>query len=329
MKDYKLGFIIGRFQPFHDLHLALLTEALNISDRVVICIGSVEQKRSVKNPFTFDERVQLIQCSLGVDQLSRITFEGIEDTISDAEWFSNISDKVIDNLWEDSTQGDIVLVGHKKDESSFYLNHFPNFEYHEFESYSNLGATDIRDSWYNGETMSESPLSVRCAFWLEGFRLGKDFYSLKEQYKFKDYPYKESLNICTADALVVNSRGEYLFITRKTSPCKGMLALAGGHKDSDETFYECAKRELEEETGLTRKDIVLTNVGRMFDDPSRDPVMTKVSIPFLFTLVSDKKVVALDDAEEVYWLTEEEVHSNKGKIAFDHYDMFLHLTNEY
>lgn len=66
----------------------------------------------------------------------------------------------------------------------------------------------------------------------------------------------------------------------------------------------------------------------MFDDPNRDPVMTKVSIPFLFTLISDKKVVALDDAEEVYWLTEEAVHLDKYRIAFDHYKMFLHLTNK-
>lgn len=326
MSKYKLGFIIGRFQPFHNQHLALLTEALSIADKVVICVGSVGQERSIKNPFTFEERVQLIKISLESDQLSRVVFEGIEDTGTDEVWFDSICEAVIDNIYEDSVQGDIVLVGHKKDDSSYYLNHFPNFEYHEFYSSSDLGATDIRDAWYKGLPTKTLPISFRCAMWLKGFSTSEDFYTLKEQYKFKDYPYKGSLNICTADALV-ERKGKYLFIVRGGYPCKGMLALAGGHKENNENFLGCAIRELYEETGLDLAlDLVLKREGYIFDNPNRDPVMTKVSVPFLFDLISDKEPVASDDAASVVWLSEEEVHRNKDNIAFDHYEMFLHLT---
>ena len=324
MITHNLGFIIGRFQPFHEQHCVLLLQALMVSSEVVICIGSCNQHRTTKNPLTFEERVQLIKHNLSPDQAKRVFFEPIEDTDIESEWYVDITER----LSTYASQRDTILVGHNKDDSSYYLENFSGFDYYPIESSSDLSATDIRDTWYKGLDMFDGVrINPRTANWLEGFRHTEEFFKLKEQYKFKDYPYKGSLNICTADALVVNGKEEYLFITRKFNPHKGMLAFAGGHKDSNETFYECAKRELEEETGLSRKDIILTVVGNMFDNPDRDPVMTKVSIPFLFTLVSDKKVVALDDALEVHWLTEEEVHNNKHKIAFDHYKMFLDLKH--
>ncbi len=39
-----LGFLIGRFQPFHKGHLNLLNTALDLSDKVIVFIGSSSEK---------------------------------------------------------------------------------------------------------------------------------------------------------------------------------------------------------------------------------------------------------------------------------------------
>jgi bifunctional NMN adenylyltransferase/nudix hydrolase len=41
---------IGRFQPFHAGHLAVVQHALSQSDRVLLLCGSARQPRSTRNP---------------------------------------------------------------------------------------------------------------------------------------------------------------------------------------------------------------------------------------------------------------------------------------
>src|SRR5690606_10493536 len=59
--------LIGRFQPLHNGHLALLRQALAAAQQAVVILGSACQARSPKNPFTWQERAQLIQASLPPD----------------------------------------------------------------------------------------------------------------------------------------------------------------------------------------------------------------------------------------------------------------------
>ena len=47
---------VGRFQPFHSAHLALLRRALDVAPRVVVVIGSAHPARTPKNPFTWSDR---------------------------------------------------------------------------------------------------------------------------------------------------------------------------------------------------------------------------------------------------------------------------------
>ena len=60
----KIGLYIGRFQPFHRGHLSVVREALKKCDRLVIAIGSAQESRTKKNPWTFEERKFFIWRSL-------------------------------------------------------------------------------------------------------------------------------------------------------------------------------------------------------------------------------------------------------------------------
>ena len=58
------ALFLGRFQPFHNGHLAVIKKILKENARVIIAIGSAEQNYLPQNPFTASERFQMIEESL-------------------------------------------------------------------------------------------------------------------------------------------------------------------------------------------------------------------------------------------------------------------------
>lgn len=61
--EYKIGLIIGRFQPFHRGHLYLIKKALNHIESLIIAVGSANIYDE-KNPFSFEDRKKFIMFSL-------------------------------------------------------------------------------------------------------------------------------------------------------------------------------------------------------------------------------------------------------------------------
>ena len=58
---YDISFFIGRFQPIHKGHLALIKKGLDASRKVIIFCGSTNTSNNIKNPFSFVERKQMIK----------------------------------------------------------------------------------------------------------------------------------------------------------------------------------------------------------------------------------------------------------------------------
>lgn len=59
------GLVVGRFQPFHHGHRLLVQQAIEDCVDVVVGIGSSNAPRSVRNPFSADERLQMVHAALG------------------------------------------------------------------------------------------------------------------------------------------------------------------------------------------------------------------------------------------------------------------------
>jgi len=55
----------GRFQPFHNGHLKVLTDLLDRFDEIVIVVGSAQEGYTCRNPFTAGERIEMIDRVLG------------------------------------------------------------------------------------------------------------------------------------------------------------------------------------------------------------------------------------------------------------------------
>jgi len=64
-KKFKLGFIVGRFQMLHKGHEQLIDMGLSMCERFIILLGSSNEYRTEKNPFTFEERKEMIKTIYG------------------------------------------------------------------------------------------------------------------------------------------------------------------------------------------------------------------------------------------------------------------------
>ena len=103
-----------------------------------------------------------------------------------------------------------------------------------------------------------------------------------------------------------------LLIERALEPFKGSWALPGGFVHVNETIDEAARRELEEEAGLTN---VFLEQLYTFGSVDRDPRERIVSVAY-FALVklSDYNARAAADAADARWFPVSEA----PKLAFDH-----------
>ncbi|KAK9814767.1 hypothetical protein WJX72_011187 [[Myrmecia] bisecta] len=119
----------------------------------------------------------------------------------------------------------------------------------------------------------------------------------------------------TVDAVIVAKAAQLLLIQRKNPPCKGQWALPGGFVDENEPLGKAAARELQEETSVNPKDVLLTQVGA-YGDPGRDPRGWCVSVAYAALVDSTKLgVKAADDAVDAKWF---DVTDLPSPLAFDH-----------
>jgi bifunctional NMN adenylyltransferase/nudix hydrolase len=58
---------IGRFEPFHRGHFAVVERALKLAQQVIILIGSANKPRTIRNPWTIAEREVMIRAAFEHD----------------------------------------------------------------------------------------------------------------------------------------------------------------------------------------------------------------------------------------------------------------------
>jgi 8-oxo-dGTP diphosphatase len=127
------------------------------------------------------------------------------------------------------------------------------------------------------------------------------------------YTYKYPRPAVTADCVVITKETEpkVLLIQRGNDPYKGCWAFPGGFMEMDETAEQCAKRELEEETGL--KIEYLRQLGA-YSKVGRDPRGRTITIAYLAYIDIPQAVVGQDDATKAEWWSINAL----PPLAFDH-----------
>jgi nicotinamide-nucleotide adenylyltransferase len=80
------GLLIGRFQPFHKGHLEAVRIGLSKVDNLWIGIGSSNKSHEKRNPFTAEERKEMILSSLDTAMLKRVKIFFVPDTGDHEKW---------------------------------------------------------------------------------------------------------------------------------------------------------------------------------------------------------------------------------------------------
>lgn len=93
----KTALFIGRFQPMHIGHLDAIEWILEKYRKIIIVIGSSQESRTEENPFTFEERKEIIENTLKSEGIKEDRYEiiGIPDVYNDKAWVGMILDRAV------------------------------------------------------------------------------------------------------------------------------------------------------------------------------------------------------------------------------------------
>lgn len=343
---YDLLVYIGRFQPFHNGHKDVIDTALSQSERVCIVIGSHNRPRSPKNPWTSEERVQMIRSCFPEEVQHRLSFAPVVDHLYNFDrWLAAVDSAVTSTKFMYNTglkPFKIGLIGLNKDQSSFYLHHFPQWESVPYTPKKMINATDIRNEFFSPSVLFDTVDDLRKKNSILSKHLSEEildsmimfsqtpaFQSLWEEQQFllkhkemwSKAPYPPTFQ--TADAIVVQA-GHVLLVERADCPGRGLLAIPGGYVGQNESVETAALRELKEETKIDVPMAVLKGSiakSRMFDDPSRSERGRIITQAYLIRL-NDKvlpKVKGDSDAKKAVWTPISNL--NRNKLFEDHFDI--------
>jgi bifunctional NMN adenylyltransferase/nudix hydrolase len=336
MARYDLAVFIGRFEPFHLGHLAILQRALALSARVVVLVGSAEAPRSAKNPWSFSERAVMIKAALGGDA-ARVTTLPLRDHLyNENAWLAEVQAQVA-SVAKDAQS--VALFGFSKDASSNYLQAFPQWELVDATSVPLLSATELRRQLFSEEPGALKLIAANVpapvfeiidAFrGTEAYRQTLDEFRHVENYRaaWASAPYPPIF--VTVDAVVAHS-GHVLLVKRKAQPGRGLWALPGGFLEPAETLREAVIRELREETRLKIPAPVLRGSLRgeaVFDHPGRSLRGRTVTHAFYFEFPSGElpSVRGADDAARARWIPISEAQGMRASLFEDHFFILEHF----
>ena len=325
-RDYDFTVFIGRFQPFHAGHLQVVNAGLSRAERMILLIGSAWQPRNPRNPWTHQEREQMVRSCLSDEDNGRLICLPLMDVpYNDEAWVRNVQSTVAGMVTAHYTTphrpAKIALIGHRKDHTGFYLNLFPQWDNLGVDNYRGLSATPMRESYFTedpvpllGDLVKQAAMPSPVADYLVSFANEEDGYRQiheeiafvrKYQSAWEGAPYEPTF--VTVDGVVVQS-GHVLLVERKASPGKGLWALPGGFLDPGERLLDACLRELREETRLKVPAPVLKGSIRrqaVYDDPYRSARGRTVTHAFYMELQPSAelpKVKGADDAKQARWV---------------------------
>jgi bifunctional NMN adenylyltransferase/nudix hydrolase len=336
-KKYDTLVLIGRFQPLHSAHLEIIKRATALTDQLVIICGSANQPRTYKNPFTFDERARMIKdATRGLNM--QVYVEPNTDTIyNDQAWAVRVQGIV--SKYRVLGGAGVGIIGHKKDDSSFYLDMFPQWGYENVELIEFLSAVDIRDLYFKSSVnykFIKGVLPETTYDFLLDFAHTEEYQQIIREREFIAEHNKQYAGLkyppifSTADAVVICS-GHVLMIKRRAEPGKGLWALPGGYVNAktDKSVEDAAIRELREETQIKVPAPVLRGSivrSKVFDAIDRSPRGRIITHAFHIQLPDGElpKVKGSDDAEKARWVPIAEVRSEE--CFEDHFEIISHFV---
>lgn len=324
------AILIGRFQPYHLGHAALLAKAFETASRVIVVLGSAFAAPSPRNPFSAAEREAMIRATLTDGENARLAFHPQRDVWDGVRWAREVQAAV-----DATAPGRVALVGYHKDASSSYLDTFPTWDLVDTGRLGPLDATPLRErilsnaAWPEVSDSLHDSIPPATLAWLGTWAHAQTRQILSEDRR-AILDYQEAWGkgpFLTVDA-VVAALGHVLLIRRGKKPGLGLLALPGGFLDASESLEDGARRELEEETGLRLSGLRAAR-SQLFAHPGRSQRARIVTHAFLFQPDWNElpEVCGADDATNAHWMPIAELPSHEAEFFGDHWHILRELLN--
>ena len=135
-----------------------------------------------------------------------------------------------------------------------------------------------------------------------------------------DWCFQKTDMVEAADAVVVRqgpNGPQVLMIERKHGPFKNALSLPGGLRDTGESLYEAAAREMEEEVGIVSRSSKPIGVLSSADWDPRFAAGVRVGA-VRYDVDADTQYAAKDDALAAKWVSVEDIAAGRYAVAFGH-----------
>lgn len=270
-ETYDVGVLVGRFQvpELHQGHKDLIQTVLDNHDKVIIFLGLSPLKASLSNPLDFEARKQML-----LDEFPDVNVAYIEDVNNDQLWSRNL-DKQITAL-TGPTQS-VVLYGSRDSFIEHYTGKNPSTA---LESESYFSGTEVRKE-VSRQSTRQSPDFRAGVVWTTFQRFPTSF---------------QVVDVCIVDADINPTK---VLLGRKEGE-KGYRFIGGFVDPSDSSLEAAARREVQEETGLSITDPKYVGSYRIDDwryANERDKMLTAVFV----AAKQFGKAEANDDIVEIRW----------------------------
>ncbi len=257
----KKALWIGRFQPFHLGHLSAVKQIRKDGvEKLIIGVGSAQEKHTLKNPFTYEERKELISRTLNENITLEYNIIPIPDFNNDEQWkkyiLQKLSKKKQTKGWSDyeieTDYGfDAVYSGNPWVKSIFENMNVKDID----ETKVPISGSNIRTMIADNENL-ESLMSKSAIEYLNEIDAIK---------RLRDLTPKPRNPYLATDA-IIEINNSIVLVKRKNEPKK--YALPGGFVEYGESAENAAIREAKEETNI---DFKITNLLGFYSNPKRDP----------------------------------------------------------
>lgn len=336
MRHYKYVLFIGRCQIAHNIHIQHIYTCLSRGEKAIVALGSHDCAPSPKNPFTSQEREEMIRTCFTSVENERIMFIYLHDfTYQDEVWVANLLNKV-NELTDGCSHNEIGLIHSRKegDRSTYYLDLLP-YAPIRIKVEKEMSSTDIREAYFEGYNLTNVHKEVDS--WLKNWATTPAYYEREAEYmsnkkyvsQYKDNEFPQ-INV-TTDYILERS-GHVLLIRRKFNPGKGLLALPGGYLEHSLTLEQSAIKELKEETRIKHnldqiKDCVVAS--RPFDGIDRDLRCRTITFAYYSVLPNGPlpQVRGGDDAAFAKWIPKSELPLFRNQMYGDHYHILQWFFN--